>query len=80
MLTPQTTLTVMCPDGIQRRAQVTSVKDSVPRLSVRQGGVRYTGLLQSDGNWNNEFKATVGENGNVWQWLNVRRPDLMPDA
>lgn len=72
----QSSIDVVCPDGIERRAQITSIKNGTVRLSVRQGGTRYAGVLVAG----NQFKAVTGENGNVWQWLNVRHPSLMPSA
>jgi hypothetical protein len=63
------TLTVTCPDGIQRQAQI--YPSGV--ASVRVGGRRFQGTIHAadagNGATYNEFRATgAGKNGNIFRY------------
>lgn len=68
------TITVVCPDGIERRAQVTSIVDGKPKVSVRVGkdNRRYLGRVE-DGN---KFVPEYGKNGNIFRWNGIDNLEL----
>ncbi|NJO61025.1 MAG: hypothetical protein HC836_23025 [Richelia sp. RM2_1_2] len=72
--TSKPTLTVICPDGVERQAQVTSSDYingfSEVRLSVRVGGRRVAGVLNLQGE-RNIFIPTNGRNGNPFRYRAV---------
>ena len=66
----QTTITVRCPDGVDRRAQITSYDPStdvtITRLSVRFGGRRVAGFLGATQTF---IPSGAGKNGNPFRYL-----------
>ena len=71
-MTKIATITVTCPDGIERRAQVTSIlyagTKPVKVLSVRVSGQRVAGML---GKKNVFLPTNEGKNGNPFRYRSI---------
>lgn len=62
----QGTVTVRCPDGVERQAQISSNTETTTRLSVRVGGRRVHGYL---GDANTFVPSGTGRNGNPFRYM-----------